>query len=155
MNDTELNERDETKRTRKDRGKNCGHCCLRERWNTRGPPPHEAAHGVYIARPVATYSPDHLSLALGKGVCPENERAMTRVRCDVGNGETAYASLGGMVACSLSRGVDHVGQGARRSRTGDGVNEVLRAFQAQGAQASDNAKSYSSISAVIKQNGIR
>jgi len=64
---------------------------------------------VFIARPVATYSPDYLSLALRKGVCPENERAMTRVRSDAGNGETAYASLCGMVARSLSRDIDRVG----------------------------------------------
>ena len=38
---------------------------------------------------------------------------------------------------------------------GDGENEVLWAFQAQRAQVPYNVKSYSSITTVIKLNGIR
>ena len=61
---------------------------------TRGTLVAEAARGVYIARPVVTYSLDRLSLTIRtirKGVRSENKRATTRVGGNAGDGETAGA----------------------------------------------------------------
>lgn len=67
----------------------------------------------------------------------------------------AYASLWGIVARSLSCGIGRVGRGAKQSRTANGENEVLRAFQAERARAPYNIKSYSSITTVMKKKDIR
>ena len=55
----------------------------------RGSSSHKAAHGVYIARPVATYG---LPLTR-KRVCSENERATTRERSNAWKGEMPDASF--------------------------------------------------------------
>ena len=60
----------------------------------------------------------------------------------------AYAPLCGMVARSLTCG-------RRSSRSSGGENESVRAFQAQRDQVPYNVTSNSSISTVIKRNGIR
>ena len=52
----------------------------------------------------------------------------------------AHAPLCGMVAHSLSCGVGRVGRVVRRSKTDDGGNEVLKAFQAQHTQAPSQCK---------------
>ena len=57
-----------------------------------------------------------------------------------------------MVARSLSCGVGRDGRAVRRSRIGDGENEVQRAFQVQRTQAPYNVKSYPSITTVIKRS---
>ena len=80
MNDTKRARQYETKD--KNGRRTPGRCCLRERWDTRGPP-HEAAHNVDKVRPGATYSLDNLSLAPRKDICPKNERP-ARVRNNYG-----------------------------------------------------------------------
>ena len=105
--DTERAWRDETQQDTKLWAKIVGSVCLCERWDAHGPPPREAAHVVYMARLVANYILDCLSLALRKEVDPENERTMRRVRGEAGNGETVYGSLCGMAARSLSCGASH------------------------------------------------
>lgn len=92
----------------------------------------EAARGVYIARPVATYGLDHLSLAkrtIRKGACSENKRVTTRVRGNAGNRETAGA-IWTHTRCPVTSVIR-----VSRPRMGDGENEVLRVFHAERAQA--------------------